>query len=403
MSATTFALLTVVATLALLVGGGLGVVAGLRLAERSRVELRREVQALSAQAVTESSRQVFAMADSRVAATEQVVQPVRESLERLNDRLVDLERARSSWQAQLRQQVESVQQTGDGLRQETRALAEALRRPQVRGSWGELQLRRSLELAGLADRSTFAEQVHRSTDDGVLRPDVVIALTGGKQVVVDAKVPLDAFLTATHASDPVGRGEALRQHVRQVRGHVDALGAKAYWRQFEATPEFVVMFLPAEAIFAQALETDPGLIEYAARKQVMLATPTTLIAMLRTIAFAWDQESVAHNAAEVHQLGRELYERLSTVAGHLDALGRSISGSVTAYNKTVGSLESRVLVSARRFRDLRVSSDALAPPGSLDQVPRPLTAPELVAPPEEPVVEGAPGREQWRPRAANDG
>jgi len=392
----------VVALLFLLVGAVAGVVVGYRLAERSRLELRRELQALSAQAVHESSRQVFALADSRVAATEQVIGPVREGLDRLNDRLADLHRTGSSWQAQLKQQVDSVQQTGEGLRQETRALAEALRRPQVRGSWGELQLRRSLELAGLSDRSTFAEQVSRSTDDGVLRPDVVIALTGGKQVVVDAKVPLDAFLTATHATDPAARGEALRQHVRQVRTHVDTLGSKAYWRQFDATPEFVVMFLPAEAIFSQALETDPGLIEYAARKQVMLATPTTLIAMLRTIAFAWDQEAVAANAAEVHQLGRELYDRLSTVSAHLDALGRSIGGSVTAYNRAVGSLESRVLVSARRFRDLRVSGEDLEAPTPLEQVPRPLTAPELVAETDEPIIEGAPGQERWTRRAVND-
>ena len=186
-----------------------------------------------------------------------------------------------------------------------------------------------------------------------------MSLTGGKQVVIDAKVSLDAFLSATHATDAATRGEALRQHARQVRTHVDSLGSKAYWRQFSSAPEFVVMFMPAEAIFSQALETDPGLIEYAAGKGVMLSTPTTLIAMLKTIAYAWNSEAVAANAAEVHRLGRDLYERLSKVSNHLDGLGRSINGSVTAYNRAVGSLESRVLVSARRFRELHVSDDEL--------------------------------------------
>ena len=310
MDATTF----VFALITLLLGLGLGLATGIKIAERSRQELRHELRALSAQAVTESSEQVFAIADSRVAATEQVVRPVRESLDRLNDRLGELERSGSSWQAQLKQQVESVHLSGEELRRETRALAEALRRPQVRGSWGELQLRRSLEISGLTARCSFEEQVSKQTEDGILRPDVVVSLTGGKQVVIDAKVSLDAFLSATHATDAATRGEALRQHARQVRTHVDSLGSKAYWRQFSPAPEFVVMFMPAEAIFSQALETDPGLIEYAAGKGVMLSTPTTLIAMLKTIAYAWNSEAVAANAAEVHRLGRDLYERLSKVS-----------------------------------------------------------------------------------------
>ena len=186
-----------------------------------------------------------------------------------------------------------------------------------------MQLRRSLELAGLMAHCTFDEQVSQRTDDGLLRPDVVVRLTGGKQIVVDAKVPLDAFLTATQGRD-VDRAAELRRHAKHVRGHVDALAAKAYWRQFAPAPEFVVMFVPAEAIFAQALDTDPALIEYAASRGVMLATPTTLIAMLKTVAYAWTQEALADNAREVHALGRELYDRLGTVGGHLDRLGRSI-------------------------------------------------------------------------------
>jgi DNA recombination protein RmuC len=385
--------------LALVTGLALGVVLGERMATRSGDDLRAELRALSAQAVTESSEQVYAMADSRVRATEQVVAPVRASLERLNTQLGSLEVQGASWQAQLKQQVESVHVSGTELRRETRALAEALRRPQVRGQWGEMQLKRSLELAGLTEHCTFEQQVSKRTDDGGLRPDVVVTMSGGKHIVIDAKVSLDAFLSATHADDSVDRAEALARHARQVRTHVDALAAKQYWQQFAPAPEFVVMFLPAEALFSQALETDPSLLDYAAGKQVIMATPTTLIAMLKTVSYAWTQEALADNAREVHQLGRDLYERLGTVGGHLDALGRSINASVASYNKTVGSLEKRVLVSARKMRDLRVSDATLPGPTSVFETTVPLTAPELVAGDEPAVIEGPPGKERWSRRA----
>ncbi|MGI8576464.1 MAG: DNA recombination protein RmuC [Nocardioidaceae bacterium] len=400
MDSTTIVIALLTALAALVVG----VLIGQQLANRKRGELSDELRALSAQAVTDSSQQVLALADSRVRATEQVVAPVRDSLNQLNDRLRSLESQGASWQAQLKQQVESVQLSGVELRQQTQALADALRRPQVRGHWGEMQLRRSLELAGLTSRCTFEEQVSRHTDDGFLRPDVVINLAGGKSVVVDSKVSLDAFLTATQSVDPVERDAGLGRHARQVRQHVDALAAKSYWRQFSPTPEFVVMFLPAEAIFAQAAESDPGLIDYAAGKQVMIATPMTLIAMLKTVAFAWTQEALAENAREVHQLGCELYDRLATVGGHLDKLGRSMSAAVTSYNKTVASVESRVLVSARKMRDLQVTDAPLPAPSSITEAARPLTAPELlVSSIEEPTaIEGPPGREQWARRAVGE-
>ncbi|MBA2445625.1 MAG: DNA recombination protein RmuC, partial [Nocardioidaceae bacterium] len=347
------------AAVTLFLGLALGVLLGQRMSVRSSADLRQELRALSAQAVTESSQQVFAMTDARMHAAERVVEPVRESLDRLSQRLVSLETQGASWQSQLKQQVESVHLSGTELRRETQALADALRRPQVRGHWGEMQLRRSLELAGMLARCSFDEQVSRRTDDGLLRPDVVVSMTGGKSIVIDSKVSLDAFLSATHATDPHLRDESLARHARQVRQHVEALAAKAYWRQFTPSPEFVVMFMPAEAIFSQALETDPGLLDYAASKQVMLATPITLIAMLKTVAYAWTQEALADNAREVHQLGRELYERLGTVGNHLDMLGRSLTGAVGAYNKTVASVESRVLVSARRMRDLEVTDKDL--------------------------------------------
>ncbi len=398
MDSTTF----VIAALALVAGMALGVVIGQRLADHARHSLRDELRALSAQAASESSRQVIALTESRVGAAAEVVAPVRESLDRLNQRLGSLETAGASWQSQLKQQVESVHLSGEELRRETRSLAEALRRPQVRGSWGEMQLKRSLELSGLTGHCTFEEQVTRETEDGRLRPDVVVRMAGGKQVVIDSKVSLDAFLSATHAVDPASRDAALTRHARQVRHHVDALAAKGYWRQFSPAPEFVVMFLPAEAIFSQALETDPGLIDYAASRQVMLATPTTLIAMLKTVAYTWTQEALADNAREVHELGRELYDRLATVGGHLDGLGRSINAAVTAYNKAIGSLETRVLVSARRLRDLKVSDQELLAPRSVAELTVPMTAPELIDDDEMVLIEGAPGREQWVRRAAGE-
>jgi DNA recombination protein RmuC len=399
MNATTF----VIALLTLATGLAVGVVAGLRMAARSRADLHEELRLLSAQAVNDSSSQVLALADSRVQATEHVVRPVRDSLDRLNDRINSLEQQGASWQSQLKQQVESVHLSGVELRQQTQALAEALRRPQVRGAWGEMQLRRSLELAGLMQHCTFDEQVSYRTDDGLLRPDVVIRLTGGKQVVVDAKVPLDAFLTATQGRD-VDRAAELARHAKHVRSHVDALAAKAYWRQFSPAPEFVVMFIPAEAIFAQALDTEPALIEYAASRGVMLATPTTLIAMLKTVSYAWTQEALADNAREVHALGRELYDRLGTVGGHLDKLGRSIGTVVGSYNKAISSLETRVFVSARKMRDLQGVDHDLSAPAALTELPQPLTAPELLdGPAPQPTpIEGPLGREQFSRHAVGE-
>ena len=393
-----------VSFLALLTGLAVGVLVGQRMATRSRADLSDELRALSAQAVSESSSQVFAMADSGVRATEQVVKPVQESLQRLNERIHTLERQGASWQSQLKQQVEAVQLSGIELRQQTQALSEALRRPQVRGTWGEMQLRRSLELAGLMARCSFDEQVTRHTDDGRLRPDVVVRLAGGKHIVVDSKVSLDAFLSAaTHGAAPEQREADLVRHARQVRTHIEALAAKSYWAQFSPAPEFVVMFLPGEAIFAQALETDPGLLDFAVGRGVMLATPTTLIAMLKTVAYAWNQEALADNAREVHRVGRELYDRLSTVGGHLDKLGRSIGGVVGSYNSAIASLETRVLVSARRMRDLQGVDKDLSSPAAVSDLPKPLTAPELMALDEPgPVIEGTAGKEQFARRAVGE-
>jgi DNA recombination protein RmuC len=277
---------------------------------------------------------------------------LRDGLERLHERLMDVEHQRASWQGQLRQQVEDVRHSTDLLRRETGALSTALRRPHVRGRWGELHLRRAVELAGMVEHCDFAEQVHLEGTDGTLRPDLVVHLAGHRSVVVDAKVPLDAHLDALACEDEEEATAHLRRHVRQVRQHVTTLAGKAYWRSVPGHPEFVVMFVPAESFLSAALETDPALLDWAAERNVVIATPTTLIALLRTVAHGWSHEALADQAREIHRLGRELHERLGSMNGHLDQLGRSLNAAVGHYNQTVGSLESRVLVTARRFGDL---------------------------------------------------
>ena len=304
---------------------------------------------------------------------------VRESLERLHDQVRALDTSRVSWQAQLAQQVSDVRDSADQLRRETSALATALRKPQVRGRWGELHLRRAVELAGLVSRCDFDEQVTTTTDDGRQRPDLVVRLAGGRHFVVDAKVPLEGFLDAVECPDldDDERAAHLARHARHVRQHVDALAAKAYWRALPGTPEFVVMFVPGEAFLSAALESDPALLEYAAERKVVPASPTTLIALLRTVAHGWTEQSVNDRAREIQRLGRELHERLGTMTGHLDKVGRSLAGAVASYNAAVGSLEGRVLVSARRFADLEVVTDELEAPRLVELAPRTPSTEEL--------------------------
>lgn len=334
-------------------------------------------------------------AGSVAALTERVADQsvIHDGLQRLHDQMRDLEHQRVSWQGQLRQQVDDMRSSSELLRRETATLSTALRKPQVRGRWGELHLRRSVEAAGMVAHCDFTEQVHLADDGGgSLRPDLVVRLAGGKCIVVDSKVPLDAFLDATATDDPDESDAHLRRHARQVRTHVDALSGKAYWRAVTGTPEFVVLFVPGESFLSAALEADPNLIEYAAERDVILATPTTLIALLRTVAYAWTQETLADRTREIAELGRDLHERLSVMGGHLDKLGRSLKGSVEAYNRTVGSLEGRVLVTARHFGDLGVTRGSIEAPEMVTETPRPLTAEELLdavadARPELPGIE----------------
>jgi DNA recombination protein RmuC len=298
------------------------------------------------------------VADDRLGTALDQQAVVRESLERLHDQLRDLEHGRVAWQSQLHEQVLGMRSSTETLRRETQSLSTALRRPQVRGRWGELHLRRAVELAGMVEHCDFSEQVR--LDDGARRPDLVVHLAGGRSVVVDSKVPLDAYLDATGCDDDETRADHVARHARQLRTHVDLLAGKAYWRSLPDSPEFVVLFVPAESFLSAALEADPSLLEHAAAREVVLATPTTLIALLRTVSHGWRHEALSTRADEVHRLGRELHARLATFGAHLDQVGRSLNAAVGHYNSAVGSLESRVLVQARRFDDLGVTGPATA-------------------------------------------
>jgi DNA recombination protein RmuC len=311
-------------------------------------------------------------------AVARAVAPLHDVLRRYEQRVAELEHTRVDAYAELREQVRTMGAVSGELRTETKQLVAALRAPQVRGRWGEHQLRRIVEAAGLLEHCDFAEQVTATTDNQGVRPDMVVRLHGGRTVVVDAKAPFDSYLSAMEARDERTRDTHLDQHARVLRGHVDALSAKAYWTAFAQTPDFVVLFVPADPFLDAALQRDPSLLEHAFTRNVVLATPATLIALLRTVAFSWRQEALARNAVAVHELARELYGRLATLGDHVGKLGSSLSGAVTAYNKAVGSLESRVLVSARKLAEMGVSDDELPVPAQIEIAPRQPQAPELL-------------------------
>lgn len=295
---------------------------------------------------------------------------IRGGLDQLNRRIGDLEQQRAAWQSQLHQQVDEVRHSTDSLRRETSALATALRRPQVRGQWGELHLRRTIEATGMSEHCDFTEQVHLTSADAAYRPDLIIHLAGGRDVVVDAKTPLDAYLDAIEADDEAEQIHHRQRLARSVRSHVEALSRKKYWSLVDDSPELVVLFIPSEACLATALETDSGLIEYAAQRNVVLAAPTTLIALLRTIEHGWRAETLAQATREIKELGQELHQRLMTLGSHFDKLGRSLRTSVESYNAAVGSLESRVMVTARQFEDIGAARGTLHALKSIDVAPR---------------------------------
>ncbi|HXW88544.1 MAG TPA: DNA recombination protein RmuC [Streptosporangiaceae bacterium] len=359
-------------------------------------QLAERFESLSAQALDRSARTLLELAearlsaanataagdlDSRKAAVEQLVQPLRDTLTRLETQLREAEAARRSSHAALAEQVSIARQTSDQLRAQTQALVTALRRPEARGRWGEMQLRRVVELAGMASKCDFDEQVGVSTAAGGLRPDMVIRLAGGKNIVVDSKVSLAAYLEAAESSDENARADRLAAHARHLREHVDRLAAKAYWAALTPSPEFVVLFIPGEAFLAPALERDPSLLEHAMASRVHIATPTTLVTMLRTAQYAWQQAALSDHARAVFDLGRELYDRIASLGRHVDGLGRALTTAVSTYNRTVGSLESRVLVSARKLSELGIVDAELDQPRPVEETVRPLSAPELVVEP----------------------
>ncbi|WBB72802.1 DNA recombination protein RmuC [Micromonospora sp. WMMD1128] len=332
--------------------------------------LEQSMRALSYEATAQSQE-----------AVARAVAPLHDTLRRYEQRVAELEHDRVDAYAELREQVRAMGTVSGELRTETKQLVAALRAPQVRGRWGEHQLRRIVEAAGMLEHCDFNEQVTAATEHQGVRPDLVVRLHGGRTVVVDAKAPFDAYLTAMEARDERGRDTQLDAHARHLRAHVDSLAAKSYWAAFDQTPDFVVLFVPADPFLDVALQRDPALLEHAFARNVVLATPATLVALLRTVAYSWRQEALARNAATVHSLARELYGRLSTLGDHVGKLGSSLSGAVTAYNRAVGSLESRVLVSARKLAELGVSGDELAAPAQVELAPRQPQAPELLAQP----------------------
>ncbi|MFF3866911.1 DNA recombination protein RmuC [Micromonospora sp. NPDC001898] len=331
--------------------------------------LEQSMRALSYEATAQSQE-----------AVARAVAPLHDTLRRYEQRVADLEHVRVDAYAELREQVRAMNTVSGELRTETKQLVAALRAPQVRGRWGEHQLRRIVEAAGMLEHCDFNEQVTAATDHQGVRPDLVVRLHGGRTVVVDAKAPFDAYLTAMEARDERGRNTQLDAHAKHLRAHVDALAAKSYWAAFDSTPEFVVLFVPADPFLDVALQRDPTLLEHAFARDVVLATPATLVALLRTVAYSWRQESLARNAVAVHSLARELYGRLSTLGDHVGKLGASLGGAVTAYNRAVGSLEARVLVSARKLAELGVSDQELAVPAQVEVAPRQPQAPELAEP-----------------------
>jgi DNA recombination protein RmuC len=310
--------------------------------------------------------------DKRQQAVEHLVEPIAESLGEIGSRLEQLEVSRREAYAGLSQQVRSLYESQELLRDQTGNLVTALRNPQARGRWGEMQLRRVVEMAGMLPHCDFEEQSTVTTEDGRIRPDVVVHLPGSKTVVVDAKVALDAYLAAVEESDDVQCKAKLVQHARQVRTHVDKLAAKSYWTQFSEAPDFVVLFVPGDSLLGAALEHDPGLMEHAVANKVLLATPVTLIALLRAVAYGWQQEALADNARQIADVGREMQDRVLTFVKHFGRVGRSLDRAVEAYNDAAGSLEHRVLVQTRRFTELGVNETEIPAPAPIDKRARSL-------------------------------
>ncbi len=370
----------IISALALCAGIGIGIAVGFRWALKSQADsrdaLKQQLQSVSSEVLSATQRQFLELAqhtmeqsqqraredlEHRRVAVDSLMKPVTETLHRFSDQVHQLEKARSGAYEGLTQQVKQLMESQNHLRGETSQLVRALRAPNVRGRWGEIQLRRVVELAGMIAYCDFEEQVSVGPADGRLRPDLSIRLPGGRTIVVDAKAPLFHYLEALEQTDDARRVAKLQEHAKSVKNHIQSLSRKSYWEQFSASPEFVVLFLPGETFFSAALEQDPTLIEAGVEQKVILATPTTLIALLRAVSYGWKNETAGQNARQVAEVGKELHKRVGDLTEHWIKVGKNLGAAVDSYNKAVGTLETRVLVSTRRLTELGA--------GSVDQIP----------------------------------
>lgn len=378
------------------------------LLEKAEVRLTDTFKALSAETLKSTQDQFLSLAknslkaqqqeasnelEKRKMAVEQMVKPISQTLEKVQSQISESEKIREGDKASLKQQMVHIAEANLGLQRETQKLVKALRQPTGRGQWGEMQLRRVVEMAGMQEHCDFETQTTTTDDDGKrLRPDLIVKLPGGQQIVVDSKAPMDAYLDAIETDDDDQRDAALARHAAQVRTHIQQLGSKNYQAQFDTTPEFVVLFLPSEAFFSAALTQDSSLIEKGVDQGVILATPTTLIALLRAVSFGWRQEALTQNAREISAVGSELYTRLGAFAGHVQKLGRSLNSAVGDYNKTVGSLETRILPGARKFEELGAAPEtsSITTTKGVEIMPRELRAnlPDLTLPVEQIIPSG---------------
>ncbi|HTX04287.1 MAG TPA: DNA recombination protein RmuC [Steroidobacteraceae bacterium] len=385
-------LLLLTAAASLILGLALGFLLGQLRSQQTDARLRASFDSLAGETLRANSELFLRLArealgrdqalaqstlKERETAIAQLVEPLRTALERTEQQTQALERERREAYSALRTQIESLSSGQSQLQRETRNLVTALRRPEVRGRWGELTLRRLVELAGLSEHCDFTEQLHLFGPEGALRPDLVVHMPDSRELVVDVKTPLDAYLEALEAPSDEARQQALKKHAQQVETRVRQLASKAYWAQFEHSPEFAVLFLPGDQFLSAALAERPELLEGALKQNVIIATPSTLIALLKTVAYGWRQSAVAENAVVVRELGQELYRRLGAFTAHLERLGARLGGAIDAYNSAVGSLERQVLPQARRFPDLGVTTDAPLPElAAVEQPVRPIAAAE---------------------------